>query len=316
MNDPQNMLIGTIARATGGITDDALRQIICFVRSQLTAGGGFKDRAGQPDLYYTVFGLSLMCALEMPLESAKSVQFVQAFGDGAGLPFVELVSLARCRYCLRQLAGPRVLAAADKGAEDKILQRLEAYRTANGGYSHEQPQAESGSAYAAYLASLAYADLDRPVPTPTKIYDSLPQLRCADGGYSNHPGVTCGTTTATASVLVLLATAGPPRAGSTALAPLQQWLLRQHADEGGGFRAAPGTPFPDLLSTATALFALTRSGLVSSPDWRRANRQFVTSMWLENGGFRGHALDSLADCEYTFYGLLALGALAKMGDER
>ena len=64
-----------------------------------------------------------------------------------------------------------------------------------------------------------------------------------------------------------------------------------------------------LLSTAAALNAL---GTIDEfPDNSRAHYEFVESLWDDSGGFRGHLLDPVADCEYTFYGLLALGALAR-----
>ena len=36
---------------------------------------------------------------------------------------------------------------------------------------------------------------------------------------------------------------------------------------------------------------------------------FITSHWLENGGFGATLIDVESDVEYVFYGLLALGAL-------
>jgi len=38
---------------------------------------------------------------------------------------------------------------------------------------------------------------------------------------------------------------------------------------------------------------------------------FIDSLWSSRGGFRGHQGDETLDCEYTFYGLLALGNLAQ-----
>jgi hypothetical protein len=37
---------------------------------------------------------------------------------------------------------------------------------------------------------------------------------------------------------------------------------------------------------------------------------FVDSLWTNEGAFHGHWGDDLLDCEYTYYGLLALGHLS------
>ena len=73
--------------------------------------------------------------------------------------------------------------------------------------------------------------------------------------------------------------------------------------------ASPDAPVPDLLSTATALHAL--SSLHTPIDGiREACLDFVDSLWTSQGAFYGTWADDVPDCEYTFYGLLALGHLA------
>ena len=37
---------------------------------------------------------------------------------------------------------------------------------------------------------------------------------------------------------------------------------------------------------------------------------FVDSLWTSTGGFYGNWADDAIDCEYTYYGLLALGHLS------
>jgi len=86
------------------------------------------------------------------------------------------------------------------------------------------------------------------------------------------------------------------------------WLLARFHGE-GGFFAAPRAPVPDLLSTATALHALTAMGV----DLGRVKEpclDFLDSLWTSRGGFYGSWVDQALDCEYTYYGLLALGHLS------
>jgi len=37
---------------------------------------------------------------------------------------------------------------------------------------------------------------------------------------------------------------------------------------------------------------------------------FLNSLWSPRGAFRGSWVDDALDCEYTYYGLLALGHLS------
>src|SRR5690348_15058675 len=87
-----------------------------------------------------------------------------------------------------------------------------------------------------------------------------------------------------------------------------RWFLSCF-DEQGGFRPAPAAPVPDLLSTATALHALA-SLKVDLGERKELCLDFVDTLWTNRGGFYGHWDDSHADCEYTYYALLALGHLS------
>src|SRR6187455_47880 len=66
-----------------------------FVRGRLGGRGGV-DRDGRADLYYTIFALAGLQALdeELPLERVEP--WLRTFGDGEGLDFVHLGALARC----------------------------------------------------------------------------------------------------------------------------------------------------------------------------------------------------------------------------
>ena len=78
--------------------------------------------------------------------------------------------------------------------------------------------------------------------------------------------------------------------------------------EGGGFRANPRAPLPDLLSTGVGLFALQRMG-ADYDEIREPCLEFVESLWGDSGGFSGHEADRFEDTEYVFYALLSIGCL-------
>ncbi len=86
------------------------------------------------------------------------------------------------------------------------------------------------------------------------------------------------------------------------------WLLdRCHTS--GGFFAAPAAPVPDLLSTATALHALSAMH-VPLGGVRRAVPRFRRLALDQSRRLLRHMGGDAADCEYTYYALLALGHLS------
>jgi hypothetical protein len=267
--------------------------VAAFLHSQLTRAGGFQDRAGRPDLYYTVFGLEGLVALQEALPEAAVTSYLRTFGDGEDLDLVHLACLARCWATLSR--------TLDGVPADAMLRRIERYRSADGGYA-PGPGAADGTAYATFLALGSHEDLRRTVPAPAALAGAVARLRARDGGYANRPGEPVGVTTVTAAAVAALRALGAP------LDPaLGVWLLdRCHGS--GGFFATPQAPVPDLLSTATALHALSLlhvpvSGLLEPC------LDFVDSLWTSRGGFYGSWVDETLDCEYTYYGLLALGHL-------
>ncbi|MFC1462047.1 prenyltransferase/squalene oxidase repeat-containing protein [Verrucomicrobiota bacterium] len=265
-----------------------------FVRSRAMPDGGFKGRGADSDLYYTVFGLDCMMAMGEQPDLEQTATFLAKSGDGDGLDLIHLGCLARCWTRL----GLKGLSDSDART---ILARVEKYRSRDGGYSIEQ-DAGNGSIYGCFLAYAAYQDLDSSIPEPESMADSVEALRMDDGFFTSEIGLQKATVNAAVGAILLLGDLGRPVAG-----PVSEWLLAQ-CHEKGGFLAAPGVPVPDLVSTATALFALRRVG-VALDGVKKSCINFVGSVWDDNGGFAGHWLDDTVDCEYTFYALLSLGCL-------
>lgn len=268
--------------------------VSAFLRERINPDGGFQDRAGASDLYYTVFGLDALIALQEQVPADRVAPFLESRADAADLDFVHQVCLLRAWAAL----GRR----ADRALTDRLLGKIESCRSADGGYA-TMPGAATGSAYAAFLAMCAYQDAGRDMPSPKGVVASLRSLHAADGSYGNHPGLPTGLTTTTAAAVMVLRHLGetPDRA-------VGMWLL-DRCYTGGGFFAARGAPVPDLLSTATALHALSALQ-VPLAGLREPCLDFVDSLWTNRGGFYGTWADDAADCEYTYYALLALGHLS------
>lgn len=284
-----------VARLAPKLLGESRDLCLDFVTRQRHPDGGFRNRAGDPDLYYTVFGCDCLIALRAEVPVAPLVAYLAPLGDGEGLDFVHLCCLARAWAALPRAVRPAATLAG-------IAARLAGFRAADGGFA-PQPGAPYGSVYAAFLALGAYQDCGVPLPDRDRLHASLAGLRARDGGFANHPAAQEGVTTATAAAVLLLR-----HLGGSVPAELASWLLARHYPR-GGFFATPGATVPDLLSTATALHALAALHVPLDPI-REPCLDFLDSLWCNRGGFYGHWADDGLDCEYLFYALLALGHLA------
>lgn len=280
-----------VARLAPKILGESADLVRAFVLQQQNVDGGFKDRSGASDLYYTVFGLDSLIALQSELPAQSARKYVEQFGTGELLDFVHLCCLARARSALNITAD-----------QIEIAKRIESFRTLDRGYNVVS-ESKVGTVYAAFLALGAYQDLGLKLPIPLKLVQSLKLLETADGAWANDRNVKSGSTNATAAAVTVLRQLDQP------LNPaIGDWLLARVHPE-GGFRASPDAPLPDLLSTATALHALS-SLQVPLDQLRDRSLDFIDTLWTNEGSFHGHWGDDFLDCEYTFYGLLALGHLS------
>lgn len=284
-----------VARVAPKLLGESAELVTAFLNSRLHPGGGFMDRDGKPDLYYTVFGLEGLMALQAPVPTELTHHWLGNYGDGEGLDFVHLCCLARCWAGIGMDGFP-------EASRTRLAERIEAYRTPDGGY-HQAPGRKNGSAYGCLIAWGGYQDLGLLPPDAMNIALCMDSLETPDGAWSNEPGIRLGSTTATSAMLSLyrhLQMPAPPAS--------VEWLVRQCLP-GGGFLAIPGAPIPDLLSTAVALHALSGND-AAIERVREPCLDFVDSLWSAEGGFHGNWTDDTLDPEYTYYGLLALGHLA------
>lgn len=304
----QMLQVARLARRELG---EAAESVVTFLQKTAMPAGGYANRAGRPDLYYTPFAIDSLIALSeagVPasggpagLFDPSSTHALETFrwldetvGGGEALDFVH-------RACLARVWAVRPLENCSVAQRGELAATFAAHRAADGGYA-SRPGSAQGSVYGSFLVVNAYADLGLPLPAaaPDAIVQSLKALQAADGGWANEPDQDFGSTPATAAAVVLLHSFGCPVPQSAV-----DWLLaRLHPS--GGFLATTTAPLPDLLSTAVALHALDS---VAAP-WQ-AHRgiilDFLDSLWSGEGGFHGSWADDQLDGEYTFYGLLALG---------
>ena len=283
-----------VARVAPKLLGESAGLVRDFLLRQQNDDGGFRDRAGRSDLYYTVFALDGLLALRAELPVARVRKFLESFGAGDELDFVHLCCLAR--------AWATIGAGLVAPCRASLLHRARQFRSGDGGF-HVLPHGGAGSAYGCFLALGLYQDLGAELPEPLGLVQCLKMLETRDGAWTNERKMPVGSTNATAAAVTVLRHLAMPMNTS-----VSDWLWKQQHPQ-GGFLAAPGVPMPDLLSTATSLHALTGLGRDLEP-LRESCLDFVDSLWTNEGAFHGHWGEEELDSEYTYYGLLALGHLA------
>lgn len=290
-----------LARGGAQLLDAPARdEIARFLLAQQQPDGGFRGPAGGSDLYYTLFALAALTGSAgfQPASSSTgsagfqpTLPYLATFDDGESLDLVHLAALAVCRGTLGERP-PRQWCK-------QVATRLEAFRLPDGGFADEA-DCHHGTPYGAYLAILAASALGIRLPQRSQAIAAARRCQARDGGYAGRPGAITGTVPATIAALILNAIEWhrPPRETIAWFALCQR---------GAAFAAAPDAPLPDLLSTATVL-AANRLLRLKLPVAARATAAFVESCWHDSGGF-GAVPEARPDAEYTFYALLALGAL-------
>jgi len=293
-----------VARLAPKILGEATELLTEFLRSQQNKDGGFRNRSQESDLYYTVFGLESLLAVNQPPRIDPS-PFIASAGKNAHLDLVHLSSLARCQANLQTAPpGEWQMSFIPPSTDQKkdLTRRLESFRTSNGGY-HALRGQKNGTAYGAFLALGAYQDLEQDLPSPNLLVQSLKDLETPDGAWANETVMSVGSTNATAAAVTLLRNLRQPIQQTAG-----EWILQRFHQQ-GGFRATPQAPIPDLLSTATAVHAL--AGLQYPLEkYTESCLDYIDTLWTNEGSFHGHWQEDFLDTEYTYYGLLALGHLS------
>lgn len=284
-----------VARLAPSVLEGSTDLVRDFVLARQCRDGGFRGRDDSSDLYYTAFAIDALTALQVDLPESALAPYLQAFGDGEGLDFVHLCCLARSWSAMKTRSIPA-------GRLSKLLSRIEAYRSAQGGYN-QQKGAEVGSAYGCLLAYGACTDHRRKPGDESGILRCLEILQKPDGSWANDEKMTLGNSLATGAAVTLYRNLRIPMPPATTDWLINCFYLR------GGFLPFQGAPMPDLLSTAVALHALDGMQVDLKP-FKEPCLDFIDSLWNNAGGFHGHWADDELDIEYTYYGLLALGHLA------
>ncbi|MBL4561201.1 MAG: hypothetical protein JKX79_09475 [Labilibaculum sp.] len=306
------------------LSDEAQNQIKSFLGSQKSEDGGFMDRAGNSDLYYSVFGYTLALVLDFKLNIVEERKYLKRLKQYENLDFVHSICLVRCSFLIHliELRQRSALSASKfltisfakdlilgkivktlKGNYSELLWDLEEYLANDGGYNHDKKGAARSTIYANYLMWTLYQDLQTDQDVLDEITNANITLRAANGSFANEENSIDGVTSSTAAGLIMSSTSELKEMVKT-----KEWL-KQMLTKRGGFKAAEGVPIADLLSTTTALLALQITG-INMEKYAENSISFINLHWDESGGFFGSIADMTCDVEYTYYALLGLGVLS------
>lgn len=259
-----------LSRSLQLLDQDSIKQTRTYLYGCFSESGGFCDRAGKADLYYTLFGYFLAKALNLDNLVPAIRKFAEHKIQTSGLSDVEL-------HC----------AAIITASTPRNIQALNGFRSLV--KQSIQKQLKQHKTYNAFLSLLTCYYI--------KDFKGIYLIR-KHLHRNEQPDMPC-----------------PVWAANLVL----QKSFNRHADDlaknvysfydnRGGFKATKSVKEADLLSTAVALYSLNFAG----EDLRMIRPDCLTYIdsLYRDGGFFSNSYDPEPDVEYTFYGLLALGALA------
>jgi geranylgeranyl transferase type-2 subunit beta len=280
-----------------------------WIISKQLEDGGFANRRGKSDLYYTTFALRSLSVLNALSSQIADKSFAYLMGQfqqpdkvrtrqprGAFSDAVMAASWWDALSLCEEAGSSRIAESDAETARRVTIERLKTLRRDDGGWAKTDTDA-CGSLYHTFLTACAYFRMNIDLPEAERAKSFLLSLHQSTGGflenrYSKRPG-TNGCAAAIALSAMLDAPTDPePHAA----------LIKGMFSEEGGFYAAPAAPIADLLSTYTALFTLKMLGQTEE-RYVNGGLRYARSLEDAGGGYAGFALEQVLDCEYTFYGL-------------
>lgn len=255
---------------------------IQFVLSKQMPEGGFAGRLGGTDIYYTDFALRTLLLLGVKDASTRTAPYIAK----QTTPPRNATECFNRLNCVRLLAHSGIKIALDVGPIRELL------------------IGTPRNAYDALLAALCFEMLGERL---SDMMHELPTTIAACREDAENPQQTNSVAAASAFLRM-------HDALDTDIADRVAAFLTSIQTARGGFLAHPTAPIPDLLSTFTALVALSDIGALAAADLASA-ASFVRSLATPEGAFRSCESDPEGDVEYTYYGVAAAALLRSHLDQ-
>jgi hypothetical protein len=265
------LIEAVLAKSLSMLDSERIEEIRTFILNKQTSEGGFSDRGGGCDLYYTLFGYYIAEALSVTQVIEPLKKYVATTVSLNSLSGVYL-------YCGAILYAKLIgIDATSEKLQKQIVTDLA---------QKDLKQRE----YSEFLGILALYCLE-----DFKCIRQIINQHKQSFPLGDNP---CPVIAATAVMQAITGNRKPDIVDT----------LNTYYRSNGGFAALHRAPSEDLLSTAVALYALhflDADIRLMKPDCLT----FIDDLY-DKGGFRATKYDSVTDVEYTFYGLLALGSMS------
>lgn len=322
MSDPDKnipfyrQLIFYVGQAFAMLDEQGRAEVLQFIAAQQHADGGFSDRGGRSDLYYSLFA-GMMLEAESPLNPPKR-DFGDRFGNGSVL---RQSPEQRDFKIQNRKAGEAGAQPATRNPQQLFKQYL-ASQPANEisgfieqcclvllqknfqvrGFSKWKSVLAIGKSFwkerssinLSYRSFVLFLTLDAVSPVRWLLKTVAKRILNRTIVDADSP---CSELAARVFLLKILKQDGVK----------EQELLFSFACETGGFRAFRHVDHADMLSTAVSLFTLKFAGadlrLIKPGSLYFVQENYADGAFLSGDG------DQTKDLEYTFYGMLALGVL-------
>ena len=286
-------MIALIRNALNLLDEQGREDVLKFLISQQNPDGGFQDRGGQSDLYYSLFGGLMLRAAERETEDRRlkteDLLSVRETVEGAILKLKQFIA-CKSNSEVPGFIEKCCLVLLQKKLKTRRNSQINAMISLGKSFWKERH-----SINISYRSFVLFLTLDAVLPLRRILKFGAKSMLRRSTIDQHSP---CSEVAARVFLQKMM---NQERLED-------QVLLKSFACETGGFKAFAHLNNADMLSTAVALFALSYSGcdlrLLKPVCLDFIGQNFSDGAFLSGDG------DPTADVEYTFYGLLALGVLA------
>lgn len=276
-------------------------EVFRFLVSQQNVDGGFQDRGGRSDLYYSLFGMMMLMTEKRARETGD-----RKSETGKQLPELEAVegsnlhgAILKLKQFVTHQQNSEISGFIEKCCLALLQKELKAGRNSRIATLVSLGKSfwkERRSINISYRSFVLFLTLDAILSIRWVLKFGAKRILLQTTIDQHSP---CSEVAAKVFLQKMM----------NQNTSEDQELLKSFACETGGFRAFQHVEHADMLSTAVALFALDFAGsdlrLLKPACLDFIQQNFVDGAFLSGDG------DQTADLEYTFYGLLALGVLAR-----
>ncbi|MBW8331375.1 MAG: hypothetical protein K0M40_05090 [Prolixibacteraceae bacterium] len=287
-------MIALLRNALDLLDEQGRGEVLQFVLSQQNPDGGFQDRGGRSDLYYSLFGAMMIRAWSKGHGDRRSETEAKHLEHETW----NLEPVKKLKWFISHQSNANVSGFIEKCCLVLLQKELKTGRISRIRSIFSLCRSfwrERQSINLSYRSFVLFLTLDAVFPFPRLLKFGAGKMLKRTTVDQHSP---CSEVAARVFLQKMMNQNGLK----------ETELLMSFASESGGFKAFAHLDQADMLSTSVALFALNFAG----SDLRLlkpACLNFIESNFAD-GAFLSGDGDATTDVEYTFYGLLALGVLA------